>query len=167
MLKPRHPLIARWIVREIATISLKEEAIRLILEQVSSEIIPDEIRKRSDPYLTYRGLINYDYVYATLGHDIKKVYNIYDVLQNCYSNDFLFWLQHARAYAAEGLYDTAENYVNCEPTAHRFVFSDSASLRFCRLGPTAHRFDWWQRQLLFATLGARSLPFLRCLRPCR
>ena len=112
MLKPRHPLIARWIVREIATISLKEEAIRLILEQVSSEIIPDEIRKQSDPYLTYRGLINYDYVYATLGHDIKKVYNIYDVLQNCYSNDFLFWLQHARAYAAEGLYDTAENYVN-------------------------------------------------------
>ena len=47
---------------------------------------------------------------------------------------------------------------SCEPTAHRFVFSDSASLRFCRLGPTAHRFDWWQRQLLFATLGHSFAP---------
>ena len=47
---------------------------------------------------------------------------------------------------------------SCEPTAHRFVFSDSASLRFCRLGPTAHHFDWWQRQLLFATLGRSFAP---------
>ena len=47
---------------------------------------------------------------------------------------------------------------SCEPTAHRFVFSDSASLRFCRLGPTAHRFDWWQRQLLSATLGHSFAP---------
>src|SRR5262249_14722175 len=27
----------------------------------------------------------------------------------------------------------------CEPTTHRLLFSDSASLSFCRLGPTAHR----------------------------
>ena len=58
----------------------------------------------------------------------------------------------------EGWAPTGQKQVGCEPTAHRFVFSDSASLRFCRLGPTAHRFDWWQRQLLFATLGRSFAP---------
>ena len=57
-----------------------------------------------------------------------------------------------------GNVDGRRCHANCEPTAHRFVFSDSASLRFCRLGPTAHRFDWWQRQLLFATLGRWFAP---------
>ena len=112
MLKPRHPLIAKWVVREIAPIPLKEEAIRLILVQVSSEIMPNEIRKRSDPYLAYRGLINYDYLRDNIGGDNVKVFNVYDFLKDYYHNDFLFWLQYGRAYAADRRYDVAENYIN-------------------------------------------------------
>ena len=42
-----------------------------------------------------------------------------------------------------------QHIANVFPTAH--------SLTFCRLGPTAHRFDWWRRQMLFATLGSNGI----------
>jgi hypothetical protein len=41
----------------------------------------------------------------------------------------------------------------CEPTDHRGAFSDRSSWSFCRLGPTAHRFDRWRRQMLSAANG--------------
>jgi hypothetical protein len=37
------------------------------------------------------------------------------------------------------VYQVQEYLIRCEPTAHRFFPSDSASFRFWRFRPTAHR----------------------------
>ncbi len=42
---------------------------------------------------------------------------------------------------------------SCGPTTHRDAFSDSASRRLCRLGPTAHRVVPRRSRMLLAALG--------------
>jgi hypothetical protein len=64
-------------------------------------------------------------------------------------------------------------WTSCEPTTHRYYVSASASLSFRQQEPPAHRFVWWRRWLLSATLWRSSAPFAplaaserQCRWPC-
>lgn len=112
MVKPRHRLIAYWVATEIAPAGQKVEAISKFLKQISSDIVPNEIKRRSPAYLAYRGMINSEHLKETFSNDSEIIIGLYDELKPYYDHDFLFWLQYGMANINGGRLDVAENYLN-------------------------------------------------------
>jgi hypothetical protein len=112
MIKPRHRLIAQWIANQVAPLEMRHTAIVSFLKQVASSIVPNEIRRRSAPYLAYRGMVNSEALYETFGGHAKAVLDVYEEVRAYYSNDFLFWLQFGMAEIRAGNLDVGENYLN-------------------------------------------------------
>lgn len=112
LVKPRHRLIAHWISAEIANIDIKYKAISKYLVQISSDIVPNERKRRSPTYLAYRGMINSERLWEILGGNEDAIFALYEHLQPYYSDDFLFWLHYGMVYIKAGYYDMAENYLN-------------------------------------------------------
>jgi hypothetical protein len=112
MLKPRHRLIAHWIANEVAPEDLKREATSSFLQQIASDIVPNEIRRKSPAYLAYRGMINSERLFETFGGDMPVILRLYEELHPFYQQDFLFWLQRGMAHARAGQLDVAENFLN-------------------------------------------------------
>jgi len=112
MVKPRHRLIGYWVATEIAPVGLKQEAISKFLQQISSDIVPNEIKRRSPAYLAYRGMINSEALKETFANDHDIILPLYEELKGCYDKDFLFWLQYGMAQMNAGHLDVAENYMN-------------------------------------------------------
>ena len=111
MVKPRHRLIAYWVVTEIAPTGVKVEAISKFLRQISSDIVPNEIRRRSPAYLAYRGMINSEHLKETFSNDNEVILGIYEDLKGAYDHDFLFWLHYGMANINAGQLGVAENYI--------------------------------------------------------
>jgi len=118
LVKPRHRLIARWISTEIAETNIKYKAISKYLIVISSDIIPNEIRKRSPTYLAYRGMINSNGLWRVLKQDEDAIFALYEHLQPYYESDFLFWLHYGMVYIKAGYFDIAENYLNQSLALH-------------------------------------------------
>jgi hypothetical protein len=112
MLKPRHRLIASWVANEIAPVGQKVDAITSFLRQISSDIVPNEIKRRSPAYMAYRGMINSEGLKETFANDSTIVLGVYEELKSVYNHDFLFWLQYGMAQINAGHLDVAENYIN-------------------------------------------------------
>jgi tetratricopeptide (TPR) repeat protein len=112
MVKPRHRLIGYWVATEIAPVGVKQEAISKFLQQISSDIVPNEIKRRSPAYLAYRGMINSEALKETFANDHEIILALYEELKACYDRDFLFWLQYGMAQMNAGHLDVAENYLN-------------------------------------------------------
>lgn len=112
MLKPRHRLIAHWVATEIAPVGQKVDAITAFLHQISSDIVPSEIKRRSPAYVAYRGMINSEGLKETFANDSTIVLGIYEEVKSAYDHDFLFWLQYGMAQINAGHLDVAENYIN-------------------------------------------------------
>jgi len=112
LVKPRHRLIAHWISTEIAGFDVKYKAISRYLIQISSDIVPNERRRRSPTYLAYRGMINSERLWETLENNEDAIFALYEQLQPYYSDNSLFWLHYGMAYIKAGYYDMAENYLN-------------------------------------------------------
>jgi tetratricopeptide (TPR) repeat protein len=112
LVKPRHRLIAHWVSIEIANFDTKYKAISKYLIQISSDIVPNERRRRSPTYLAYRGMINSEGLWEILEKNEDAIFALYEHLQPYYSDDFLFWLHYGMVYIKAGYYDMAENYLN-------------------------------------------------------
>jgi tetratricopeptide (TPR) repeat protein len=123
MLKPRHRLIAFWIATEVAPQAVKQEATSVFLRQIASDIVPNEIRRRSPPYLAYRGMINSEGLFEVFNGNMELVLALYEDLHSYYGQDFLFWLQRGMAHARAGELDVAENFLNqslsINPSSHQ------------------------------------------------
>ncbi|MCI0379588.1 MAG: SIR2 family protein [Gemmataceae bacterium] len=111
MLKPRHRLIAFWIATEVAPQGIKHEALSGFLRQIASDIVPNEIKRRSPAYLAYRGMINSEGLFESCGGDSAIILGLYDELRDFYGQDFLYWLQRGMAHAKIGELDIAENFL--------------------------------------------------------
>ena len=96
----------------IAPPSIKYEAVVSLLKQVSSDIVPNAIRRRSPAVRAYQGLINSDGLSRLFAGDHETIISIYEEVRSHYEDDFLFWLQYAMAHIAYGGLDTAENYLH-------------------------------------------------------
>lgn len=112
LLRPRHGVIAQLIANHIAPAELRYEAIKVFLTQVSNHIVPNQIKKRTPPFLAYRGMVNADGLYSLLAGDTEALLSIYEEVRQFYDQDFLFWLQYAMAHVRAGNLDTAENFLN-------------------------------------------------------
>jgi len=112
LLMPRHRLIAHWTAIDVAPAGLKVEATTTFLKQISSDIVPNEIKRRSPAFLAYRGMINLERLYEMFNSDMQVILGIYEELKTYYSQDFLFWLQFGMAHARLDQLDIAENYLN-------------------------------------------------------
>ncbi|MBW3599971.1 MAG: ATP-binding protein [Planctomycetes bacterium] len=112
MVRPRHRLIAYWVATEIAPVGQKVEAVGKFLWQISSDIVPNEIKRRSPAYVAYRGMINSEALRETFSNDTDIILGIYDELKAAYGHDFLFWLHYGMAQINAGRLDVAENYIN-------------------------------------------------------
>lgn len=123
MVKPRHRLIGYWVATEIAPVGVKQGAISTFLQQISSDIVPNEIKRRSPAYLAYRGMINSEALKETFANDHEIILALYDELKESYDRDFLFWLQYGMAQMNAGHLDVAENYmkqsIGMYPNSHQ------------------------------------------------
>jgi tetratricopeptide (TPR) repeat protein len=112
LLRPRHRSIAQQIVEKIAPSHMKYEAVVGLLKQISSDIVPNAIKRRTPPFRAYRGLINCEGLTRLFGGDHDTIISIYEELRDYYGDEFLFWLQYAMAHIAKNTFDTAENYLH-------------------------------------------------------
>lgn len=111
LLRPRHQLIAHEVAYRIASVATKIEAITSLLQQLSSEVTPKNIRSRTPAFLAYRGLINSEALYEILNGDRQAVIGLYEELEPYYNDQFLFWLHYAMAYIGQGDLDIGETYL--------------------------------------------------------
>lgn len=111
MLCPRHRIIANQVARETAPPQVRYAAIINYLVQVSPDLTPQNISRRTPEYLGYRGIINFDNMLDLFGEDYETISGLYDELKGCYSEDFLFWLQSGRAQVYFDKFDLGENYL--------------------------------------------------------
>ena len=139
--------------------------------------LPGEARDTENPY----GFIGRDGAVLALERAMHRppagllIQGLGGVGKTTLARGFLQWLQATDGLGNGGFWfafqdqdvRSAESVINelgdavfgsCEPTTHRSCFTDSASFSFCRLGPPAHRSDWWRRQMLFATFGRSFAP---------
>ena len=112
LLRPRHRSIAQQIAEKIAPFHMKYEAVVGFLKQISSDIVPNAIKRRTPPFIAYRGLINCDGLTRLFGGDHDTIISVYEELRDFYGDEFLFWLQYAMAHIAKGGLNIAENYLH-------------------------------------------------------
>lgn len=112
LLRPRHRVIAMEVARRIAPMGVKYEAILSLLKQLSSSIVPNDVKRRAPAFLAYRGLINSDGLFTLFGGDRDTILGLYQELEPFYRDQFLFWLHYAMAFIAQGDLDIGETYLN-------------------------------------------------------
>jgi energy-coupling factor transporter ATP-binding protein EcfA2 len=109
---PRHRVIAHQVATESAPPKVRQEAVISILIQLSPDITPQNIARRTPEYVAYRGLINLDNMLLLFGEDYETISDIYDELKAYFGEQFLFWLQFGRAELYFDHFAVAENYLN-------------------------------------------------------
>ena len=111
LVSPRHRIIAKQVATETAPFKLKFSAALSFLTQLSADITPQNISKRTPEFAAYRGIINFDNVLQVFGEDYETIHSLYGELKSSYSWDFLFWLQFGRAQVYFDKFSLAENYL--------------------------------------------------------
>jgi hypothetical protein len=111
LLIPRHRVIAKQVATESAPIGIRAVAVSIFLSQISGDITPHNITKRTPEYIAYRGIINFDNMLDLFGEDYEVIAGVYNELKDYYQHDFLFWLQFGRAEVYFDHFAVAENYL--------------------------------------------------------
>jgi energy-coupling factor transporter ATP-binding protein EcfA2 len=109
---PRHRVIAKQVATDSSPIEYRREAVTSILIQLSPDITPYNISRRTPEYIAYRGLINLDNMILLFGEDYDTISEIYESAKAYYGGQFLFWLQFGRAELYFDHFSVAENYLN-------------------------------------------------------
>jgi energy-coupling factor transporter ATP-binding protein EcfA2 len=109
---PRHRVIAQQVATESSPPEVRREAVASILIQLSPDITPLNISRRTPEYIAYRGLINLDNMIQLFGEDYDTISEIYEDVKAYYGDQFLFWLQFGRAELYFDHFSLAENYLN-------------------------------------------------------
>jgi ABC-type phosphonate transport system ATPase subunit len=112
LLSPRHRVIADRVITGPVSAVTREEAVKRFLAQISSDINPTTIRRRTAEFTAYRGIINFDSMLELFGPDYHAIDAIYEELRHYYGEDYLFWLQYGRAQVHFDNFSLAENYLN-------------------------------------------------------
>lgn len=111
VLCPRHSVIADQVARETAPFEITVDATVRFLCQVSADITPRNITKRTLEFRSYRGLINLDNMIQVFGENYDVISDIYRSVKMYYDGDFLFWLQFGRAELYFDHFSEAETYL--------------------------------------------------------
>ena len=109
---PRHRVIAKQVATESSPLEVRREAVTSILIQLSPDITPHNISRRTPEYIAYRGLINLDNMILLFGEDYDTISEAYEDAKAYYGGQFLFWLQFGRAELYFDHFSLAENYLN-------------------------------------------------------
>jgi hypothetical protein len=109
---PRHRIIANHVITGAAPFSVRKEAIKRYLTQISSEVNPEAPHRRTPEFIAYRGIINFDSMQDLFNDDYEAIEEIYSELKGYYSQDYLFWLQYGRAEVYFDNFSKGENYLN-------------------------------------------------------
>jgi hypothetical protein len=111
LLCPRHRLIAHQVATETAPPGVRAVAVLSFLGQISGDVTPYNISRRTPEYIAYRGIVNFDNMFDLFGEDYEMISGIYSELRDYYSQDFLFYLQFGRAEVHFDHFAVAENYL--------------------------------------------------------
>jgi hypothetical protein len=112
LLCPRHRVIAHQVATEAAPIGIRAIAVTAFLSQLSGDVTPYNISRRTPEYIAYRGIINFENMQNLFGDDYEVIGGVYNELKDYYGHDFLFWLQFGRAEVYFDHFAVAENYLN-------------------------------------------------------
>ncbi len=111
LLAPRHRVIAHQVATESAPVGIRALAASVFLSQISADVTPRNISRRTPEYLAYRGIINFDNMLDLFGEDYEVIGALFSELKDYYGHDFLFWLQFGRAEVYFDHFAVAENYL--------------------------------------------------------
>jgi hypothetical protein len=106
----RHPLIAEYIIHDIADRTHLKEAYISVLSVLSHDMgkNPDFGNKI---FRLYRRLINHLSIYNHFHNDITHARDIYESVRKNVGDDFHFWLQYGSLELSFGELDYAANYL--------------------------------------------------------
>ena len=111
LLVPRHRVIANQVATESAPVGIRATAVSAFLSQISGDVTPRNISRRTPEYRAYRGIVNFDNMLDLFGEDYEVIGGLYSELKDYYGHDFLFWLQFGRAEVYFDHFTVAENYL--------------------------------------------------------
>lgn len=125
LVSARHPIIADYILDNVAGKEEVMEAYRRVLLAVARDIYPG-VGRRNRTWRLFVRLINHASIYQRFGEDIDHARGVYELTSHAFANDGHFWLQYANlevdygraSYArplianAEGLMGTTDLILN-------------------------------------------------------
>ena len=111
-LSPRHRVIARQVIAEAVPLADKLAAATAYVIQISGDVMPETISKRTAEYRGYRGVINFDNIKFLLDEHYDSIGAFFKEIRPYFEWDFLFWLQWGRAEIHFDHFDVAENHLN-------------------------------------------------------
>lgn len=110
----RHPIIARFVVENVAPREILAEATIGFLRAISTVLPPPgRPRRQSRAFGVYRGAINHKRMQNLFPGKYALVCHIYESIQDLFSDEGHYWLQYGSYELVLGdSLDKAENYIN-------------------------------------------------------
>lgn len=107
----RHPVIAEFVVTEVAPPEILAEAYIRYLQVIAHELAPDREAKSSRLVRIYRDLINHEKLHEAFRRHPNLCRRVYDSVRDHYGHNGHFWLQYGVYELKFGHLDLAENYL--------------------------------------------------------
>jgi hypothetical protein len=110
----RHPIIARFVVEEVAPRELLAQATIGFLRAISTALpAPGRARRASRAFGVYRSTINHKRMQSMFPGKYALVTHIYESVKEFFSDEGHYWLQYGSYELLVGdSLDKAENYIN-------------------------------------------------------
>lgn len=110
-LQIRHPVIAEYILREVAPRELLAQAYIVYLEILAHDLPPIRDRKRSRTFRIYQEVINHKNLHEVFLKQVNLCRDIYESVKSHFVNDGHYFLQYGSYELEWGDLDFAENYL--------------------------------------------------------
>ena len=106
----RHPVIAEYILDNVAGRGDVMEAYRRVLLSLARDIFPGAGRK-SRAWRLFVRLINHQSIFERFGEDIERARGVFELTADAFTNEGHFWLQYANLEVDEGLAAYARSHL--------------------------------------------------------
>lgn len=107
----RHPVIAGYIIVNVAPRSLLSDAYIRYLQVIAHELGSEHLPRRSRLFRLSQTLLNHETLHLMFQQSPEQCRNIYDSVRKHFGDNGHFWLQYGAYELAYGHLDLAENYL--------------------------------------------------------
>lgn len=110
-LQVRHPFIAEYVIRDLATREFLAQAYILFLEILAHDLPPQKHRKGSKVFRLYQHVINHATLHSVFLKQVELCRRIYESIKPHFTDDGHYFLQYGSYELEWGDLDFAENYL--------------------------------------------------------
>jgi SIR2-like protein len=110
-LQVRHPFIAEYVIRDLATREFLAQAYILFLEILAHDLPPQKQRRGSKIFRLYQNVINHTTLHSVFLKQVELCRRIYESIKPHFTDDGHYFLQYGSFELEWGDLDFAENYL--------------------------------------------------------